>query len=398
MLFRSLFISMIGSIYAQDNIINEIAKGGKFIVRDNEQNDAMVIKDGDVKFSGTLKLEVLPKGHFGSSIVVWDPEDKLLKLQDQGLNTGLNNNFKDWHTLGYDGLADDNTTIISASVQGTASVKWNKFNTVYGYINLGPANNYYAHIFTDRTRFLFNKPITFLDARFGSSSGKDIKFETGGKPRLTIDGTKGNIGIGTTNPNAKLDVVGQVKIRGGAPGIGKVLMSDATGLATWQLLQSNTVESSTVWTESGNDVYRNNGRVGIGTSNPSAKLDVNGSAIIGDNASSSFLNVGDNYFSKVANSLNPGVYVFKNGLTAYGMKLQYTGSEFGTMLFGPNASNTFLSFGKVGSALEDDDMIEYMRVDLDNGNVGIGTASPSAKLEVNGTVLNEGSSFTLIPL
>lgn len=44
----------------------------------------------------------------------------------------------------------------------------------------------------------------------------------------------GNIGIGANNPTAKLEVAGQVKITGGAPGTGKVLTSDATGLASWQ--------------------------------------------------------------------------------------------------------------------------------------------------------------------
>jgi hypothetical protein len=44
----------------------------------------------------------------------------------------------------------------------------------------------------------------------------------------------GNFGIGVTNPGAKLEVAGQVKITGGAPGAGKVLTSDASGLATWQ--------------------------------------------------------------------------------------------------------------------------------------------------------------------
>ncbi|MBL7765025.1 MAG: tail fiber domain-containing protein, partial [Chitinophagaceae bacterium] len=43
-----------------------------------------------------------------------------------------------------------------------------------------------------------------------------------------------SVGIGTTNPTARLEVAGQVKITGGAPGAGKVLTSDANGLATWQ--------------------------------------------------------------------------------------------------------------------------------------------------------------------
>ncbi len=45
----------------------------------------------------------------------------------------------------------------------------------------------------------------------------------------------GNVGIGTTSPdpNAKLEIAGQIKITGGAPGAGLVLTSDANGLASW---------------------------------------------------------------------------------------------------------------------------------------------------------------------
>ena len=42
-----------------------------------------------------------------------------------------------------------------------------------------------------------------------------------------------NVGIGTAAPGAKLEVNGQVKITGGTPGLGKILVSDATGLASW---------------------------------------------------------------------------------------------------------------------------------------------------------------------
>jgi len=44
----------------------------------------------------------------------------------------------------------------------------------------------------------------------------------------------GNLGIGANPPTTKLDINGQIKIRGGSPGAGKVLTSDATGLASWE--------------------------------------------------------------------------------------------------------------------------------------------------------------------
>jgi hypothetical protein len=51
-----------------------------------------------------------------------------------------------------------------------------------------------------------------------------------------LDG--GNVGIGTSNPTAKLDVAGTLKIADGTQGVNKVLTSDATGNATWQSLGS----------------------------------------------------------------------------------------------------------------------------------------------------------------
>jgi hypothetical protein len=50
--------------------------------------------------------------------------------------------------------------------------------------------------------------------------------------KMTILGN-GNVGIGTINPAAKLDVIGTVKITDGTQGVGKILTSDASGNATW---------------------------------------------------------------------------------------------------------------------------------------------------------------------
>ena len=48
-----------------------------------------------------------------------------------------------------------------------------------------------------------------------------------------------NVGIGTSDPDAKLEVNGQLKITGGAPGLNKILTSDASGLASWQETSAN---------------------------------------------------------------------------------------------------------------------------------------------------------------
>jgi len=55
----------------------------------------------------------------------------------------------------------------------------------------------------------------------------------------------GNVGIGTDTPGAKLEVAGQVKITGGSPAAGRVLTSDANGLATWSAPASGMADGTT---------------------------------------------------------------------------------------------------------------------------------------------------------
>lgn len=50
---------------------------------------------------------------------------------------------------------------------------------------------------------------------------------------FNIDRMTGNIGIGTTTPAQKVDIIGKIKITDGTQGVGKVLSSDANGVGTW---------------------------------------------------------------------------------------------------------------------------------------------------------------------
>ncbi len=216
LLVFSVMIFIIANVGLSQDIINETGKDGKFIVRDNEQQEALVIEDGNVGITGELSVEQMSEGNSSSPNVVWDPEDKKFKIVERifselsPLSEPLET--KSWHSISYDQV-DDDGNIINTSVQGTAAA-WNVFTTDYGQINLGPANSYYCHIYTGQTRFLFNKPLTFVDAKFGSQNNQNFQIQTGGINRITVDGTNGNVGIGITNPGFDLDVSGDAKFSG----------------------------------------------------------------------------------------------------------------------------------------------------------------------------------------
>ena len=70
-------------------------------------------------------------------------------------------------------------------------------------------------------------------------------------------------------PDASLDIVGQIKIRGGSPGAGNILTSDANGLASWAPFAGDAD-----WTLGVGAIYNLTDKVGIGIATPGQKLQI----------------------------------------------------------------------------------------------------------------------------
>ncbi len=221
-----------------------------------------------------------------------------------------------------------------------------------------------------------------------TTSGGGIKAESTNQPAGYFNSATGygllvntgNVGIGILTPGAKLEVAGQIKITGGSPGAGKVLTSDANGLATWGTV-SGTLPSGvsgqtlrhdgTNWVA--NSVIFNNGtNVGIGTA-PTYKLHV----YTGTTQSTDSVLIGSSDYhyislfpSKGVGQHNPLVQagdtgiIFSNGAAI----------DTGALVIGQWSNSA-----------------RGIRIDS-SGNVGIGITNPATKLNVVGNIRNSAPS------
>ena len=362
-----------------------------------------------------------------------------------------------------------------------------KVGTSSGYIQFGHANTTWAHIYTDRSNFYFNKNLfvlgnrlateSWVNANFGTptldavttagsvttnnigvgliqlggdtehrlyrattslvkgtttdttvlmgrtldlyayddvniraGSGDNISFTAGGVSNAMYINSSGNVGMGTTSPSTKLHVQGPITVSntnplayynsgwgepwqammtvgwGSTPGDylmlrapgnsatahGAVQIGDnlfKVGRTDTEYDQPATDDLDTTW------MMANSTGVGIGTTSPSTNLQTgDGSAGIDTSIRA--------YHSDGAYTEIRGYGLETNRTTAY---IRPTGDKNAVMAFGNdgrtwNYVNVNTNYFVVAT-----DTAEHLRI-TNTGNVGIGTTSPSEKLQVIGNI------------
>jgi hypothetical protein len=222
-----------------------------------------------------------------------------------------------------------------------------------------------------------------------------IANSSSGLPLVFGDFSTGRIGLGTTTPGTRLEIVnstaGALRIADGSQAAGKVFTSDGTGLGSWQLPAatpgSGTPNFLPKWNAAGtgltttSSLYDTGILTGVGTSAPSTRLH-----LLGVN-NTTFLN---------AFSGSPETAIrIHNG--------DQTNNNFSSLIFSTDASNSSsfeaakiaaVNVNHTAGAIAGDlvfmtrnsaNINEVMRINS-AGNVGIGTLSPSQRLEVVGNV------------
>ena len=268
------------------------------------------------------------------------------------------------------------------------------------------------------------------------SPGVDtIAFSTNGAERMRLD-SSGNLGIGTASLAARFTVNGgagtsQTRFEVSTTEVQEVATNAAQSAYANRLADA----AQHIWKITGTERMRidASGNVGIGTSSPGGKLDVVSSSfnIVSSQSTTSFAgfqriapagqftydfyNIGGVEAARITVT-DTNIMVFSNGSAATErMRIDASGNLLVGSTAAPSGSGTNLQVSNAGSArmwltstgnrnfylesgaanalqfVDGTAAAERMRIDS-SGNVGIGTSSPGAKLDVNGSINASGNA------
>lgn len=250
----------------------------------------------------------------------------------------------------------------------------------------------------------------------------DIQNAAGSTTYLRIASTTGNVGIGTTNPTAKLFVAGtsgkviavsgsdsddglfldeRLFIAFGDAGTTSARFRGLAGSFAFQDASFNTYGQIGI---AGSNTYFDSGYVGVGTTAPAAKLQVKGSGATSSTTALSIQNSDNSYNFSIRDdgnlTTNSNFVTINSYDTTIGgaNKVAINGTNFGTGYIYRGVSTGFLTlgndstvstgitlYGSTHSTLPDIIRVTQsgsIVMTIASGSVGIGTSGSSAKLAV----------------
>jgi predicted heme/steroid binding protein len=232
--------------------------------------------------------------------------------------------------------------------------------------------------------FIFNDQSSSDSVSIGGASYVSFKTYSGGWFEKMRIANNGNVGIGTTNPYEKLDIDGNIRL-GNFTTPGTRFIGYGNNTFANQFIAGMAIESTTV---GGNYSQRlhfathnyavdaavrmtitESGNVGIGTTNPKQKLDVNGIVAI---TNSSVTSYGELIFYENS-AIKADIFV--NGSS----QNNYAGVNSMNIWQGSDAPIAFYT-----------NQLERIRI-TSAGNVGIGTTAPSLKLQIQGSNITDSA-------
>jgi len=195
--------------------------------------------------------------------------------------------------------------------------------------------------------------------------------------------SSGNLGIGTDSPNAKLEVnsaitfstidtFGQLVVKAASGSTGDMLNIGVDTANSVTFIQANDRGVGTIPLS----LQRYGGNVGIGTPSPGAKLEIKD---------------GDIWLNGATSSSNPEIRFLDDSPTIAGAKIRYGNSDgnlYIEHMWDTSTSGIFFKNRTTGTTLN--------TMALVNGNVGIGTTSPTSQLSIGSNAITTKKPTVII--